>query len=100
MRLNGVKWPTLEPLLWSAGSLEYGLSFMSLPPVLLTGPTRPGHRPILGAYKSKLFTRSAWKVSYANFGFTEFSEGRRQNRAWNQSHADNTSCKYLWSLLG
>ena len=26
MRLNWVKWPTTEPLLGSAGSLEYGLS--------------------------------------------------------------------------
>jgi hypothetical protein len=34
MRLNGVKWPTTEPLLRSAGSLEYGLSFMFLLPVI------------------------------------------------------------------
>ena len=51
MRLNGVKWPTTEPLLRSSGSLEYGLSFMFLPPILLTGPTWPGHLPLLGAYK-------------------------------------------------
>ena len=51
MRLNGVKWPTKEALLRSAGSLEYGLSFMFLPPVVLTGPTRPGYLPLLGAYK-------------------------------------------------
>ena len=57
MRLNDVKWPTTELLLRSAGSLEYGLSFMFLPPVLLTGPTRPGYLPLLGAYKSKLFTQ-------------------------------------------
>ena len=57
MRLNGVKWPTTEPLLRSAGSLEYGLSFMFLPPVLLTGPTRPEYLSLLGAYKSKLFTQ-------------------------------------------
>src|SRR5215210_3591449 len=44
-------------LLRSAGSLEYGLSFMFLPPVLLTGPTRPGYLPLLGAYKSELFTQ-------------------------------------------
>ena len=60
MRLNGVKWPTTEPLLRSAGSLEYGLSFMFLRPFYLQ--SYPARIPSTSrGIQEQAIHPSAWK---------------------------------------